>query len=139
MMEAITTKYCGPTNRSWARIKVSCNRGTMFVPYQDQLRMEEAHRYAVTQLVNRFIAEDEKKSTPEDPIVSPWRKPFFMEELPKGGYVAVQLDLTVENIVEAARMVVKHWSDKGLAAAVHHLDFSLDEFDTQFVNSEGGK
>jgi hypothetical protein len=53
-MQAITTKYFGPTNTRGARIKASCPAGSVSVPYDDELNTEEMHTAAFKVLVAKL-------------------------------------------------------------------------------------
>jgi hypothetical protein len=57
-MQAIETKYIGPTNHRGSRIKASCERGSITVSYDDAMNSDEAHIAAAQALVNQFILED---------------------------------------------------------------------------------
>jgi hypothetical protein len=87
-MQAIITKYLGPTNSRGARIKAECERGKIFFPFPYELSGDEVHRAAVHALVEKFAAEDVKQyGTPKDK--NPWLRPFVTGQIPSGEYVHV--------------------------------------------------
>lgn len=58
-MQAIITKYYGPTNSRGSRIKASCERGTIWFPYPHEISgTENVHRAAVAALIKKFVEED---------------------------------------------------------------------------------
>jgi hypothetical protein len=58
-MQAIVTKYLAPTNCRGARVKATCERGTITIPYPHERGPgEDAHRAACQALVAQFDAED---------------------------------------------------------------------------------
>ena len=60
-MQAIETKYIGPTNYRGSRIKASCERGSITISYDSALNSEEAHIAAADALVAKFVKEDEAR------------------------------------------------------------------------------
>lgn len=52
-MQAIQTKYLGPTNTRDSRIKASCQAGSLTMSYDHRLNLEENHREAARQLILR--------------------------------------------------------------------------------------
>lgn len=54
MRQAITTKYIGPTNHRGARVKASCQSGSIMVPWDHALNSEENHRAAMWELAKTF-------------------------------------------------------------------------------------
>ena len=50
-MQAIKTKYCGPTNSRGSRIQASCDAETIYVPYDYALNSDENHRAACEKLL----------------------------------------------------------------------------------------
>jgi hypothetical protein len=42
-MQAIVTKYLGPTNSRGARVKATCQAGSLTLPWDDALDVEENH------------------------------------------------------------------------------------------------
>lgn len=82
-MQAIQTKYLPCTNVRGSRIKASCERGNLAIPYPHELSGDEVHREAVRQLLWRFIDEDKKQfATP--PASNPWGREFVTGSLPDG-------------------------------------------------------
>ena len=53
-LQAITTKYIGPTNTKGSRIKASCAAGSLTVHYDDGLNSEEAHAAAAKALIAKM-------------------------------------------------------------------------------------
>lgn len=45
-MQAIRTTYCGPTDLRGARVRACCKGGSVYVPYQSELGIEENHQVA---------------------------------------------------------------------------------------------
>ena len=87
-MQAILIKYLAPTNAKGARIKATCERGSITIPYPHELSGSECYRRAVLILIDRFVQEDEDKYGTA-PSKNPWQKPFSIGQLPSGDYVAV--------------------------------------------------
>ena len=50
-MQAIRTKYCGPTNWKGSRIQASCRGKTIYVPYDHALNDDANHRAACEKLL----------------------------------------------------------------------------------------
>lgn len=89
-MQAIVTKYLGPTNFRGGRIKASCERGSITVSYPDHLRMgDEAHAYAADCLVAKFVKEDAERYGTH---VNPWTRKRVVGCIPSGEYVHVFVD-----------------------------------------------
>jgi len=64
--QAIVTRYLGATNHRGARIKATCDRGSITISYPYDKSGAECHREAVEALVARFDAEDvEKYGSPD--------------------------------------------------------------------------
>lgn len=53
-MQAITTKYHGPTNLHGARIFARCMSGSAFVPYHHELDAADNHALAAAALVKKM-------------------------------------------------------------------------------------
>jgi len=49
-MQAIQTKYFGPTNTKGARIKATCAAGSLTIPYPHELSGQACHRKAAEAL-----------------------------------------------------------------------------------------
>lgn len=90
-MQAIQTKYIGATNFRGSRIKATCERGSITIPFDSQLNEEEAHKNAVAALVRGFAREDVAKyKTPLDK--NPWLRPMACGGLADGSYVHVFIE-----------------------------------------------
>lgn len=50
-MQAIITKFYGPTNTKGARIKAECNSGSVFVAYEYGLNTQDNHWQAAKALI----------------------------------------------------------------------------------------
>lgn len=50
-MQAIITKFYGPTNSKGARIKAECAAGKVFVPYSYEYNTQDAHWQAAKALI----------------------------------------------------------------------------------------
>ncbi len=89
-MQAIQTKYLPATNSRGSRIKASCERGSLTIPYPHELSGDEVHREAVRQLLERFVSEDWRdRSIP--PSNNPWKRDFATGSLPDGTVAHVLL------------------------------------------------
>ena len=53
-MQAIVTKYLGPTNSRGPRIKARCDAGSIEVPYDHAESEEAAHALAAMELVRKL-------------------------------------------------------------------------------------
>jgi len=53
-MQAITTKYIGPSNTKGSRIKATCDAGSITIPYPHELSGEEAHAQAAMALCRKL-------------------------------------------------------------------------------------
>lgn len=53
-MQAITTKYYGPTNNRCSRIKATAAAGSITIPYEYAGREEDAHKIAAYALVKKL-------------------------------------------------------------------------------------
>ena len=60
-MQSIQTKYLPATNTKGSRIKASCERGSVTIPYPYECNCEEAHVLAAKTLVHKFLEEDKAK------------------------------------------------------------------------------
>lgn len=87
-MQAIQTKFISATNHKGARIKASCERGSLTVDWNYDLDTEANHILACSVLRTRFICEDSRRyaSVPE---VNPWSKPMVCGPLLDGTYAHV--------------------------------------------------
>lgn len=91
MQQAITTKYLSPTTARGARIKASCQRGSLTVEWGDDApNDEENHATAKKMLVEKFAREDEKKyGAGKGQSVNPWLRPTAHGVLEDGRHVFV--------------------------------------------------
>lgn len=87
-MQAIQTKYLPCTNNRGSRIKASCDRGSITIPYPHELSHDEVHREAVRQLIAKFNKEDVAKYGSVDQGRG-WNAPFVTGSIPDGSYVHV--------------------------------------------------
>jgi hypothetical protein len=53
-VQAIVTKYLGPTNVRGARIKAACDAGTVTIPYPHELGGYDVHAAAAMELVRKL-------------------------------------------------------------------------------------
>jgi hypothetical protein len=53
-MQAITTKYLGPTDKKGARIKATCDAGSITVSYPHELSGQDVHAFAAMALVRKL-------------------------------------------------------------------------------------
>jgi hypothetical protein len=60
-LQAIVTKYYGPSNVRGSRIKASAQRGSKFFTYEPAISIEANHRMAARMLLDHFADEDVKK------------------------------------------------------------------------------
>jgi len=80
-MQAITTKYLSATNNRGSRIKATCDRGSITIPYPHELSGDAVHITAVFALVAAFADEDlASRGEPKDG--NPWLRPFASGGLP---------------------------------------------------------
>jgi hypothetical protein len=87
-MQAIQTKYLPASRYMPSRIKATCDRGSITIPYPHELSGDEVHREAVRKLVAKFILEDEKEfATPASQ--NTWGRAFISGSLPDGSMVHV--------------------------------------------------
>lgn len=86
-MQAIQTKFLPATNARDYRIKASCERGSITIPFPETIEGEEAHRFAVDALLKKFQKEDSARAE-EQEAVHWWPGGYVMGAV-KGGFVAV--------------------------------------------------
>ncbi len=60
-MQAIRTKYHGPTNSRGSRVTASCERGKLTVSWDHALNPENNHRRAVAMMLAKFAHDDVKQ------------------------------------------------------------------------------
>lgn len=53
-MQAIVTKYLGPTDHRGARIKARCDAATITIPWDDSLDVGDNHQRAATKLAHKL-------------------------------------------------------------------------------------
>ena len=85
-MQAILTRYLPPTATRSARIKATCDRGSLTLPAE--FSSEQAHIQLVTLLIGRFCGEDEKTYGTK-PCQNPWNGRRAVGCLSNGSYVHV--------------------------------------------------
>jgi hypothetical protein len=79
-MQAIITRYLPPTNVRGSRVKASCARGSITVPFSYE---GDPHIAAADALVAKFIAEDAAQyGTPKND--NPWGKARVVGQSPSG-------------------------------------------------------
>jgi hypothetical protein len=88
IMQAIHTKYLPSTNNRGSRIKATCERGSVTIPYPHELSGDEVHREAVRRLLERFVSEDWQERS-EAPSRNPWKRDFVTGCLPDGTFAHV--------------------------------------------------
>ena len=74
-MQAIVTRYLGPTNHRGARIKATCNACGVTIPYPYELSGAAVHRAAADALMLKMG----------------WQATLYCGGLPNGGYAFVQV------------------------------------------------
>jgi hypothetical protein len=127
-MQAIQTRYHGPTNTLGARIKASCERGSLTIPYPYELSGDEVHREAALQLIERFVSEDwRERSIP--PSKNPWKRAFVTGGLPDGTYAHVFDQSPSEDVISIAREAIylALAYSGGESETAHELESQLDE------------
>lgn len=53
-MQAISTKYIGPSNVRGSRIKATCDAGSITIPYPHELSGEDVHKAAALALIAKL-------------------------------------------------------------------------------------
>ena len=88
-MQAIQTKFYGPTNTKGDRIKAWCERGSITIPYSYEGDSEYCHKQAIRALVNKFILEDSKEYGADSK--TSWSNDYVVGWLPRPlhGMIAV--------------------------------------------------
>lgn len=87
-MQSIQTKYLPPTNYRGSRIKATCERGSITIPYPHELSGDEVHREAARALLSQFLREDREKYG-SHPMGNGWSLPFVTGFLSDGSGVHV--------------------------------------------------
>ena len=91
-MQAIVTKYHGPTNVRGSRYSARCQRGSIYFSADDALSPEDNHVAAAKALCDKFAQADTAKYGTLR-ILNPWQRPFVSGGLPDGSYAHVFLPL----------------------------------------------
>lgn len=60
MRQAIITKYLGPTNYRSARVKASCEAGSIIVSWNGSMNTQENHIWALSRLCRKLDRGSEK-------------------------------------------------------------------------------
>lgn len=88
-MQAIITKYLPATNSRGSRVKATCARGSIIIPWEYDVDEHANHTLAAEKLCAKFAADDFRKYG-TDPVGNPWMRKLATGELPKGtGYAHV--------------------------------------------------
>jgi hypothetical protein len=87
-MQAILTRYHGPTNVKGSRYSATCERGRVILPANAALNPEGNHKEACAALVARFVAEDLSRY---GTVNNPWAVPRVAGTLPSGDMAHVFL------------------------------------------------
>jgi len=80
-MQAIITKYLGPTDRRGSRIEATCERGSITISYPSELSGDACHIAAADALVAKFVEEDKGRYGTDR---NPWEAPRVCGTLPGG-------------------------------------------------------
>lgn len=64
-MQAIITKFYGPTNTKGARIKAECAAGSVYVPYSYEFNTQDEHWQAAKALIVKMGWQDWKDTKGE--------------------------------------------------------------------------
>jgi hypothetical protein len=88
-MQAIQTRYIGPSNTKDARVKAWCERGSVTVSYPHELSGAAVHRAAVDALIAKFVTDDAARYGCEK---NPWQSDYVTGALPGGDYCHVFVD-----------------------------------------------
>lgn len=83
-MQAIITKYLPPTNRRGSRVKATCERGSITVPWDSNLDAHENHEAACRAMCEQFDAEDRKEY---GSTLGNWSRPKASGGLASGEWV----------------------------------------------------
>lgn len=87
-MQAIITKYHGPTDTKGSRYSAECDRGRIMIGADDALSPEGNHEAARNALIDRFVREDAERYGTQR---NPWEGPWVSGGLPSGGVAHVNL------------------------------------------------
>ena len=86
-MQAIKTKYIGPSNVRGSRVKAECDAMTVILSWDDSLDTEANHVAAARELCNRMVAKNEKLYGKD--AGNGWHAPFVTGGLKNDGYAHV--------------------------------------------------
>ena len=86
-MQAIKTKYIGPTNYRGSRVKAECEALTIIIGWDDALDSEANHIAAARELCNRMVKRNEKLYG--NGAGYSWSLPFYTGGLKNDGYAHV--------------------------------------------------
>lgn len=127
-MQAIEVTYLPRTGGRSSRMKASCERGSITIPYPYGLDARDRPKAAADALVRKFVEEDKARGVPS--VENTWGKPFVAGQTKNNDHVFVYLDGPALEVIEWARAVVARWENKSLASAVLELSMALADFDT---------
>lgn len=138
-MQAILTRYFGPTNSRGSRIKASCERGSITIPYDDTHGADAAHIAAAQALVDKFTREDAQRYATR-PHSNPWLRRRVMGALDRG-MVHVFLDnpplaLPEEVII---RHIVENYPEASAGNSLRCTKFNYDALEFEFADGESEK
>jgi hypothetical protein len=98
-MQAIICKYLPATNTRGARIKASCERGSLIRPYDYDVDMGQACANVVEALCAQFDTEDAEKYGSKLGAHS-WSRPKASGQLPSGEWVFCFIPASVSNALK---------------------------------------
>lgn len=87
-MQAIITKYVGPTNMRGSRYSAKCEAKSISVSADHALNAEDNHIAACLRL-RELIAQANAKKYGIDAANDPWMRPMVTGQIPSGEYVHV--------------------------------------------------
>lgn len=102
-MQAIITTYVGPTNWRGSRVKATCERGSITVPWDGNLDTQENHENACRAMCEQFDAEDRKEY---GSTLANWSRPKASGWLPSGEWVHCFIPASYVNGAELAEAEV---------------------------------
>jgi hypothetical protein len=90
-MQAIITKYCGPTNTRGSRYRATAQWGSITISARCELSDEQNHIHACRCLRDKIIAHNGKQYAKHGwkAETDPWNKPMVCGQLPDGSYAHV--------------------------------------------------
>lgn len=90
-MQAIITRFLGPTNFRGSRYKASCDAGTIIVSADHGLNAEQNHIAARAALCCKIAKANHEKygKHGHDVAKDPWLRPMVCGQIPSGEYVHV--------------------------------------------------